>query len=412
MPSKQSAYRKGHSTETLLLRVTSDILSAMDRGHVTLLCLLDLSAAFDTVDIDLLVHRLKTSFGLQGTALQWVQSFLLERAQQVLYEGTRSKIGSLCCGVPQGSVLGPLLFSLYTAELFDVVEKHELNCHSYADDTQLYISIRAEEADSAVERLLKALDDINDWMDASRLCLNADKTQFMWLGTRQQLAKINIRDIPLSYTTVQTSVSVKNLGVMLDGKLSLSEYISALCKSCFYQLRQIRIVKRCLPKHARETLVHAFVSSRLDYGNSLLYGIAQGHLDRLQRVQNSAARLITGEWKFCHITPILQNLHWLPMKQRIDYKEASLVYKCLHGQTPSYLAECCVSKVTRGMTLRAASSNQFYVPRTHTKIAERAFHVAGPTVWNSLPKEIRNPDLPLSTFHKTLKTVLFNRAYN
>ena len=158
--------------------------------------------------------------------------------------------------------------------------------------------------------------------------------------------------------------------------------------------------------------MHAFVSSRLDYGNSLLYGIAQGHLDRLQRVQNSAARLITGEWKFCHITPILQDLHWLPMRQRIDYKEASLVYKCLHGQAPSYLAECCASKVTRGMTLTAASSNQLHVPRTHTKIAERAFHVAGPTVWNSLPKEIRNPDLPLSTFHKTLKTVLFNRAYN
>ena len=412
MPSKQSAYRKGHSTETVLLRVTSDILSAMDRGQVTLLCLLDLSAAFDTVDIDLLVHRLNTSFGLQGTALKWVHNFLTERTQQVRYGQTCSTVGSLQCGVPQGSVLGPLLFSLYTAELFDVVEKHELNCHSYADDTQLYISIRAEEADAAVERLLRAICDIDEWMDTSRLCLNADKTQFIWLGSRQQMDKININKILLSSSTVPLSNSVKDLGVMLDGRLSLSQYISTLCKSCFFQLRQLRTVKRCMPKHSRETLVHAFVSSRLDYGNSLLYGIGEGQLDRLQRVQNSAARLVTGGWKFCHITPILKDLHWLPIRQRIEYKEASLVYKCLHNQAPCYLSECCVPRVTEGRSLRAISSHQLHVPRTKTKIGERAFQIAGPTVWNGLPKELRNPDLSLSAFHRNLKTVLFNRAYN
>jgi hypothetical protein len=201
----------------------------MNHGQITLLGLLDLSAAFDTVDIDLLIYRLNSSFGLQNIALQWVQSFLKDRTQQVVYGAERSKVGKFHCGVPQGSVLGPLLFSLYISELFAVVDKHGLNSHSYADDTQLYLSIRAEEADLAIDRLLRALKDISKWMDSSRLCLNADRTQFIWFGTTQQLDKINIKGIPLPSSTVLTSDVVKDLGVLIDSRLSLSQYVSSLC---------------------------------------------------------------------------------------------------------------------------------------------------------------------------------------
>ena len=110
------------------------------------------------------------------------------------------------------------------------------------------------------------------------------KTQFMWLGTRQQLSKITVNEIPLPSSMIHVDDKVKDLGVTLDSKLSLSDHVSALTKSCFFQLRQIRTVKRYLPKHSRVALVHAFVSSRLDYGNSLLHGIGEGQLDRLQRV--------------------------------------------------------------------------------------------------------------------------------
>jgi hypothetical protein len=163
----------------------------MDHGQITLLGLLDLSATSDTIDINLLIYRLNSSFGLQNIALHWVQSFLKDRTQQVIhvYGAQRSKVGKLHCGAPQGSVLGPLLFSLYTFELFAVVDKHGLNSHSYADDTQLNPSICAEEADLAIDRLLRALKDISEWMDSSRLCLNADRTQFIWFGARQQLEK-------------------------------------------------------------------------------------------------------------------------------------------------------------------------------------------------------------------------------
>lgn len=134
---------------------------------VTLLGFLDLSAAFDTVDKELLTYRLKHSFGLRGTPLSWINSFLTDRTQQVVQDGLLSSVGVLQCGVPQGSVLVPLLFSLYTAELFDIIERHEINGHCYADDTKIYYSVPVSEAKSAVDRISRALDDIHLWMDSA-----------------------------------------------------------------------------------------------------------------------------------------------------------------------------------------------------------------------------------------------------
>ena len=136
MPVEQSAYRKHHSTETALLRVISDLLSSMDKQEVTLLGLLDLSAAFDCVDHDILLTRLERTFGITGSVLNWIRSFLLDRTQQVTFRGQLSAIMKLIYGVPQGSVLGPLLFLLYTAELLDIIKKEDMKAHSYADDTQ------------------------------------------------------------------------------------------------------------------------------------------------------------------------------------------------------------------------------------------------------------------------------------
>jgi retron-type reverse transcriptase len=152
MPSLQSAYRKHHSTETALLRVTSDIMLAADQGQVTLLALLDLSAAFDTVDHDLLLQRLSTTFGINGAAHGWITSFLTNRTQQVVHGGGKSAHVQLTSGVPQGSVLSPLLFVLHTAELSASIKKHGLTPHCYADDIQIYLSAPAADAGAVAQR--------------------------------------------------------------------------------------------------------------------------------------------------------------------------------------------------------------------------------------------------------------------
>jgi hypothetical protein len=183
MPPLQSAYRSHHSTETAVVKVLSDILDAVDAGKVTLLGLLDLSAAFDTVDHSILLQRLQTSFGMDGKALGWIGSFLTGRTQAVSYQGVTSGYNLLRFGVPQGSVLGPLLFLLYTADVASVAHRHGVSVHSYADDTQLYASCPAVKGQTSATRLLQCIADIDRWMSSNRLKLNADKTQFIWLGT-------------------------------------------------------------------------------------------------------------------------------------------------------------------------------------------------------------------------------------
>jgi len=409
LPRLQSAYRRHHSTETALLRVLSDIYAAADRQDVTLLGLLDLSAAFDCVDHDILISRLQQSFGIRGTTLSWITSFLHGRTQQVFYAGGLSVIMSLAFGVPQGSVLGPLLFLLYTAELFRIVASAGLTAHSYADDTQLYISAPAASASTTVQRFVSCVERIDEWMSSNRLKMNADKTQLLWLGTRQQLDKLTVTDLQLLSARVSFSTTVSDLGVLIDSQLSMSDYVASRCRSCFFQLRQLRQVRSSLTEEATKTLVHAFISSRLDYCNSLLYGVNDGLLKKLQIVHNAAARVVTGVRKFDHISPVLRELHWLPVRHRITYKLATIVYKCLHGLAPSYLADDCVpvTTVAGRRHLRSADSRCLVVPRTRTALGTRNFAVAGPLVWNSLPANLRSASVSLRTFAGKLKTYLF-----
>ena len=192
-PNAQSAYRVHHSTETALLKVKNDILLNMNKQHVTLLVLLDLIAAFDTVEHNILLEPLNT-LGLGGRVSKWFRSYLSGRSQRILVRGCLSKKFDLNCGVPQGSCLGPLLFTIYTSSLLDV-EKYLPSVHYYADDTQLYVSFRpADEtghlgAITSIDCCIKA---IRCWMREKKLLLNEEKTEILLIGTKQQLAKVDI----------------------------------------------------------------------------------------------------------------------------------------------------------------------------------------------------------------------------
>lgn len=413
MPLLQSAYRQYHSTETAIVRVISDILEAMDRQKVTILGLLDLSGAFDCVDHDILLDRLRGRFGISGVTLSWIESFLRDRTQQVCYKKQLSSVGCLHFGVPQGSVLGPLLYLLYTAELFDVIADCGLIAHSYADDTQVYLSGAAADVSGLVERFTRCIDRIHQWMRCNRLRLNADKTQIIWIGTRQQMSKMHITEVPVLSEEVKISSTVNNLGVTIDPNLTMSEHVQVLCRSSWFHLRQLRVIRSSLTRESAESLVHAFIGSRLDYCNAVLSGIGTGLIERLQLVQNAAARLVTGARKFDHITPILKELHWLPVKQRITYKTAMLVFKCLTSRAPGYLTLDCVPVFTisgRGH-LRSADSMKLMVPRTRTSLGARRFAITGPTVWNSLPQLLRKTELSVGAFRRSLKTHLFAKTY-
>ena len=308
IPELQSAYRKRYSIETALLKVQNDILLNMDRQYVTLLVLLDLSSAFDTVNHEILLRRLETTFGITGTALQWFSSYLGNHSQRVVFGDGVSESFYLACGVPQGSCLGPLLFTLYSSKLFVVIKHHLPSAHAYADDTQLYISFKpdcsASEADcfSAMEKCIRA---VRAWMIQDKMKLNDDKTEFLIIGTSQHLKKVCIDTLSVSDAIISpvlhVHVSARNLGAYFDSNMTLVPFINNTCKSAFSQLYNIRRIRKYLTTDTSKTLVHAMITCRIDYCNSLLCGLPDNSLNKLQRVQNAAAQLITGTAKFSHM---------------------------------------------------------------------------------------------------------------
>lgn len=199
--------------------------------------------------------------------------------------------------------------------------------------------------------------------------------------------------------------------VISDLGFKLDHQIAAVVKSSFFHLRKLAKVKHFLLQQHFETVIHAFVTTRLDYCNALYMGISKKSLARLQLVQNAAARLLTGSRKREHITPILASLHWLPVHFRIDFKTLLFVYKCLNGLAPPYLTDL-LHPYTPTRCLRSADQLLLEVPRSARKQrGERAFSVAAPKLWNSLPLHIRQAP-SISTFKSHLKTHLYRLAFN
>ena len=261
----------------------------MGKKQAVILVLLDLSAAFDTIDHDLLLNRLSHSIGIKGTVLQWFESYLKSRHQQVSIGGEHSSRAEIKCGVPQGSVLGPVLFTLYMSPLGEIIKRHNLSFHIYADDTQLYIMFKPtmENLVLSVSTLQMCIKEIQDWMLANKLKLNDDKSEVMLLGTRQQLAKLDMDQFKIGECNITVSSSARNLGVMFDDKMTMDVHINRICQIGFLHLRNIVAVRKYLTKDAANSLVHAFVTSRIDSCNSLIYN-ATG-VKKLQYLQNAAA---------------------------------------------------------------------------------------------------------------------------
>lgn len=399
----QSAYKEGHSVETAILRIHNDITMALDRNEATLLILIDISAAFDTIDREVLLARMQSHLGVEGLALSWFRSYLTNRTQTVKIGAATSERSTLHFGVPQGSVLGPILFTSYMYPLGNLLRKFNISFHSYADDTQLYVSFRIGD-DSNLARLQQAMVAVDSWMRSNFLKLNSDKTESIIFSRCKVNFSFNLLGQELTPKT-----DVKSLGVILDQQLSLEKHITNACRTMYYQLRMISKIRDCITKEACRTLVHSLVTSRLDFQNALYAGLPERSIRRLQRVQNYAARLVCCAGRRDHITPLLKQLHWLPVRQRISFKILVYVYQCVNRMAPVYLQDL-IQDYVPSRSLRSGSQLLLRVTRIRYKSSDRAFKVAGPALWNSLPLAIRQSP-SLQSFKRSLKTFLFESTY-
>ena len=409
----QSAYKKFHSCETALVRVHNDILRAIDDRRCIVLLLLDLSAAFDTVDHDILLKRLQSKFGITDNALKWFKSYLFNRTQFVSIDDNKSKTFNLECGVPQGSILGPILYLLYTSPLADILRRHNMLFHLYADDTQLYVSFSCNDdidLDLTTVNIESCLSDINNWMTLNKLKLNKSKTELLYFYSKHSPQK-TFNPLRFGPDLIHPSPSTRNIGVIFDNTMSMSPHINSICKNAFYHLRNIARIRKFLSVKTTETLIHAFVTTKIDHCNSLLYGLPKNLVKKLQSVQNAAARLVTLSRKYDHITPILINLHWLPVEQRIMFKILILTFKSLNDQTPIYISDL-ISRYIPQRALR--SSSDLLLNRVNCNMqsyGHRSFSVAAPKLWNNIPTNIRS-STSLSIFKTKLKTYLFKSIFN
>ena len=406
----QSAYRTDHSTETAVLSVINELLANADNRHVSMLTLLDLSAAFDTLDHSVLLKRLEVTFGVRKTVLSWFKSYLSNRTQCVSVGGHTSDSCKLDCGVPQGSVLGPVLFTLYTQPLSDVIASHNCDFHKYADDTELHRSAPPDSFTSAQSVVQRCVDDVQVWMSNNYLKLNTDKTEAIPISTSARAAPFSNQSTVIGGLSIQFQSCVKYLGVKIDQSLTFQDHISSVCRAAFLELRRISSIRRYLSKDATAKLVSAMITSRLDYCNSILCGLPAGQISRLQHIQNSAARLVLLKKKRDHVTPLLKELHWLPLTFRIDFKMACLAFKHFDGTLPPYLSRT-LTTYCPSRSLRSSSEKLLKVPKFNLKTAgQRSFQYLAPTIWNNLPSDLRN--LPtLSIFKSHLKTHFFRIAF-
>jgi hypothetical protein len=412
----QSAYRAGHSTESAILKIKADVDEILDSGDAVLLVSLDMSAAFDTVDHNVLLSRLEEYAGVKGSALQWMRSYLENRSQAVVIDGVVSKQYPLQIGVPQGSVLGPVLFLVYILPLQHILEKHRKLRHGYADDLQTYCPLKIkkrQELQQALQSMNECLAEVRVWMLTNKLKINDAKTEAIVFASKHNMKMVSELDISVTVggEIIKPAITLKALGALMDSEMSMHDQISSVVRSCYHHLRQIRRIRHHLDVTTCKTVVQATITSRLDYHNALLAGVTSKEQHRLQLVQNHAARLITGVRKHDHISPVLKQLHWLPLQQRIQFKVLSFVYKAVHDpNAPLYLQDS-VSVYQPSRCLRSSDDNlKLCEKRVKTVYGERSFSKYGPVLWNKLPISLRSKPT-IQSFKKGLKTFLFYEAH-
>ena len=299
---------------------------------------LDLSAAFDCVNPNILLDRLDSDFGVAGTCSSWLRSFLQGRHQFVHYNYQTSSPLQLMTGVPQGSVLAPLLFTAHFSPISRLISSFKVSYHSYADDTTLYLAL-GNNLQESLDLLNSCSTALTNWFLFNNLQLNASKSDCLFVGTKNQLKLISnlTPTIKVNDEEVQPSASLKLLGVTFDSQLNFNSHVSSVCQSANFHARALKHIRNFISVDTACIVACSLIGSRLDYCNLLFTGITDYNITRLQKVQKVIAKIVLNDFT-SPANELLSKLHWLPITSRIEYKNLLLTYKALAAKEPSYLS--------------------------------------------------------------------------
>ena len=403
----QSAYRQHNSCETASIRIFGDIQELLVEKDYVALITLDSSAAFDTVDHNVLITKLKRHFKINGNALALIKSYLKDRTFSVVVGDEISTPKSLDCGVPQGSLLGPLLYILYTKEIQNIVKNCKIRVHMYADDCQLYLSFKSDTTISAQEKANNCLTKIKYWMDCNFLKLNPDKTTL-------KIFRPNKVPIPFQITynkqIIQPIDIINILGVRIKNDMDFTAFISRKIQICHLHLRNLYHIRPCLTFKSRVTMVTNLVLSNLDYCNAILICSKKKEIKPLQLTLNRAMRFIFYLRLRTHITPFLKRLHILPIEFRIRYKTCLIAFKIFNKLAPSYLIDKFnIFRPSTSMDLRVGRGRDVFMFEEELNKAD-TIYTNIKSEWNQLPLQIRTIN-NINNFKVQLKTHFYRMAF-
>lgn len=408
----QSGFRKGFSTSTLLSSVTDEILRGMDNTQVTSLTLLDMSKAFDSIDINCLIAKLHY-YGVSGNSLSWFKNYLYGRQQftkvnsysSILVSQYRS-VGS---GVPQGSILGPLLFNIFTSDLTRVLLNSKLNL--YADDIQILYSFVLSDSYMASQLINNDLNVINDWTVKNTLLINPNKSQNIVLGTSYQLRNLEEFNVQICNENIPSCTVVKNLGVSFDSTLSFSSHVTNICKKAFCNLKQLHSFKKYLDTDTKILLSETLVLSHLNYAD-VVYGPCLSQYDkcRLQKIQNSCVRYFTTVPYTSHITPYLRSFNLLNMSERRFIHIVGFILNILNNNNPAYLSNKIKWRNEIHSRHLRQVENRICIPPHKTESFKATFSYMAAYVLNNLPAQYRT--FSIATVKRNLKKDLLSSRLN
>ena len=406
-PQYQSAYREHHSCETALLKMTDEIQLAISNKQSTCLLMLDSSAAFDTVDQSILLNKLERNFNIRGGALKLIKSYFTKRTFCVKINDAMSTPKDLANGVPQGSLLGPVFYVLYTKDIEQIVKYHGLKLQCYADDVQVYISFREDKTNEAENKLVDCLKDIKNWMSANFLKLNTDKTQIKIFQHKTSIPPM------LDQLGECCSKSVKLLGVNFDQSLKFNDFITTKIRKCNFQLRNLYNIRNSLNTSTRIMLVTTLILSTIDYCNILLLGATNKELRPLQLIINKSLRFIYDVKRRHHITPFYKKSHILPIKYRIKFKACLTAFNIFNNLAPNYLTDDFEKfSPTSNMLLREGTGRDcFMFEIASNEIRSKRLSTLIKKEWNSIPLDLRKCETKVS-FKTKLKTYFFVQSQN
>lgn len=385
LANAQHAYRPGHSTSTALIHMTDEWLACLDNKKLVGAVLIDFTAAFDVIDHDILMAKLKC-YGFSLTALNWMGSYLSNRKQRVFYNGSFSDAKNTYCGVPQGSCLGPLLFSIFINDLPYVV--NNANIVMYADDSTMFSA--AHSSAELKKNLSDELLTISKWVQINKLILNIEKTKCIIFSQKYNISRAADLNLFIDGTPVEQVTDVTLLGVILDNTLSWSKHIDHIVSSMGKGIAVARKCSAFISSLVLKDVVQSIVLSHLEYCPIIWSSASEKHLKKLQIVQNRAARLVLHYQFQASVADMHRKLSWLLVKDKLHLRVLVYFYKVIKYHTPCFFFEKLVYVGFRhDHKTRQVSKSQLFLPCPQSNLLKKTVFYRGSAAWNVVPINIR-----------------------